>query len=223
MEPTIYKPSIYKGAGIYKVGAEGGGGGGDLPEGYKRAIGCTSRGNIYLKFTGLDIDINDIYKIKFRISLNAPSATSMCFFGAKTSSNKEINTYGAYYSGSEILAGYTYYGNSQVTGTFIQYPTEYIIEATAKKRLCTYKSVNYNNTINRGGDYPDEKISELNIFSSANNGNLFVGEIDEFIIYDKDDVNKVNAEFIPAFDDNNILGFYEKISGQFKGNANLIE
>ena len=27
MEPTIYKPSIYKGAGIYKVGAEGGAGG----------------------------------------------------------------------------------------------------------------------------------------------------------------------------------------------------
>lgn len=27
MEPTIYKPSIYKGAGIYKAGAEGGGGG----------------------------------------------------------------------------------------------------------------------------------------------------------------------------------------------------
>ena len=30
MEPTIYKPSIYKGAGIYKAGAEGGGGGGAL-------------------------------------------------------------------------------------------------------------------------------------------------------------------------------------------------
>lgn len=28
MEPTIYKPSIYNGAGIYKVGDEGGGGGG---------------------------------------------------------------------------------------------------------------------------------------------------------------------------------------------------
>lgn len=27
MEPTIYKPSIYKGAGIYKTGEEGGGGG----------------------------------------------------------------------------------------------------------------------------------------------------------------------------------------------------
>lgn len=31
MEPTIYKPSIYKGAGIYKAGAEGGGGGGGNP------------------------------------------------------------------------------------------------------------------------------------------------------------------------------------------------
>lgn len=31
MEPTIYKPSIYKGAGIYKTGAEGGGGGASLP------------------------------------------------------------------------------------------------------------------------------------------------------------------------------------------------
>jgi len=27
MEPTIYKPGIYKGAGIYKIGAEGGGSG----------------------------------------------------------------------------------------------------------------------------------------------------------------------------------------------------
>ena len=33
MEPTIYKPSIYKGAGIYKIGAEGGGGeGGETVE-----------------------------------------------------------------------------------------------------------------------------------------------------------------------------------------------
>ena len=28
MEPTIYKPSIYNGAGIYNNGAGGGGGGG---------------------------------------------------------------------------------------------------------------------------------------------------------------------------------------------------
>lgn len=32
MEPTIYKPSIYKGAGIYKTGAGGGGQPGDRPD-----------------------------------------------------------------------------------------------------------------------------------------------------------------------------------------------
>ncbi len=32
MEPSIYKPSIYKGAGIYNNGAGGGGGGGDTVE-----------------------------------------------------------------------------------------------------------------------------------------------------------------------------------------------
>ena len=39
MEPTIYKPSIYKGAGIYKNGDNGGGGGGgDLPEEYQKLL-----------------------------------------------------------------------------------------------------------------------------------------------------------------------------------------
>lgn len=39
MEPTIYEPSIYKGAGIYKVGAQGGGGGGgDLPDEYQKLL-----------------------------------------------------------------------------------------------------------------------------------------------------------------------------------------
>lgn len=37
MEPTIYKPSIYKGAGIYKTGAEGGGGTFDIIDEYEPA------------------------------------------------------------------------------------------------------------------------------------------------------------------------------------------
>lgn len=47
MEPTIYKPSIYKGAGIYKIGGEGGGGGGggDLPEGYEKRMYINSTDN----------------------------------------------------------------------------------------------------------------------------------------------------------------------------------
>lgn len=44
MEPSIYKPSIYKGAGIYNSGAEGGGGGDQPPEGYENLE--------YVEFTG---------------------------------------------------------------------------------------------------------------------------------------------------------------------------
>lgn len=49
MEPTIYKPSIYKGAGVYKTGAGaggGGGGGGDLPEEYQKLL------YVYINGTG---------------------------------------------------------------------------------------------------------------------------------------------------------------------------
>ena len=39
MDPTIYKPSIYKGAGIYKVGASGGGGNEPtIPEDYRELL-----------------------------------------------------------------------------------------------------------------------------------------------------------------------------------------
>lgn len=47
-EPTIYKPSIYKGNGIYKNGAGGGGGGGGiLPEGYTQIEKVTIGDNDY--------------------------------------------------------------------------------------------------------------------------------------------------------------------------------
>ena len=58
-EPTIYKPSIYKGNGIYKNGANGGGGGGDI-----KALGTIEIGgkeypyNQYggILFTTLNLD-----------------------------------------------------------------------------------------------------------------------------------------------------------------------
>ena len=64
MEPTIYKPSIYKGAGIYKTGA-GGGGGGEMVEigGIKyNIISIGSQKwldrNLYFTWSGLTINPN---------------------------------------------------------------------------------------------------------------------------------------------------------------------
>lgn len=47
MEPTIYKPSIYKGAGVYKTGAGGGGLG---PYGVDWASGGWSTKNVFRRF-----------------------------------------------------------------------------------------------------------------------------------------------------------------------------
>ena len=71
MEPTIYKPSIYKGAGIYKIGADGGGGGGgDLPEGYTPAIYAKTNGTaVSLTFTGLQANINDKFVLEVALKL----------------------------------------------------------------------------------------------------------------------------------------------------------
>jgi len=59
MKPTIYKPSIYKGAGIYKVGAEGGGGGANF---------------IIKDINGIEYEIKDYIKLT-PVNGNAPFYT----------------------------------------------------------------------------------------------------------------------------------------------------
>ena len=51
MEPTIYKPSIYKGAGVYKTGAAGGGGGQILDGTTPPDNAQGKNGDIYIYYT----------------------------------------------------------------------------------------------------------------------------------------------------------------------------
>lgn len=86
MEPTIYKPSIYKGAGIYKAGAEGGGGEKEIiiPTGYKRLQYveindtkpyCTiSENDMHFFFNIPSVQYGD--KIECEILLNADTTTN---------------------------------------------------------------------------------------------------------------------------------------------------
>lgn len=74
MEPTIYKPSIYKGAGVYKTGAEGGGGDDVLEKMIKNYIYSPAQFNISLdKF----FDNQDLL-IKF------------CFFTSRDYANRDV-------------------------------------------------------------------------------------------------------------------------------------
>lgn len=73
-EPTIYKPSIYNGAGIYNNGSGGGGGGGgDLPEGYYDGyINLAGKNYPYVRITNgvrtYDIMANNLDYIDENIS-----------------------------------------------------------------------------------------------------------------------------------------------------------
>lgn len=84
MEPTICKPSIYKGAGIYKIGAEGGGGGGNtpvLPEGLQilesvKIVGDVT--NVHWQWGGSGLDDTDVEYIgELKINSSTPSASSI--------------------------------------------------------------------------------------------------------------------------------------------------
>lgn len=75
MEPTIYKPSIYKGAGIYKIGAEGGGGGGDVPsEDYNILSGITNGTSNFCGISSnqisIDVLTSDLIEFNLFISGN---------------------------------------------------------------------------------------------------------------------------------------------------------
>jgi len=222
MEPTIYKPSIYKGAGIYKTGAEGGGG--DLPEGYTPAIYGRTNGSVSLEFTDLNVNYNDKFVIELDLK-TLQSVGSLGFYAIAGS--KYIYTDTGSISGSSFTPRYSYNGNTTSSANWLNYSNGGLIRITCNKRYCTIDNdlSNYHKTIDRNTTATDVIIDKLGLFSWSRNGTThpFEGTIYSLKVYDKDNPDKLNADFVPCSNENNVLGFYEKISGQFQGSANLVE
>lgn len=225
MEPTIYKPSIYKGAGIYKAGAEGGGGG-DLPEGYTPAIYAKTNGAaVSLNFTGLQANINDKFVLKVALKLTEQYRS----FGyvAYASGSKHANPYvsSVNLSGS-FMPGYNYNVGSTITNQWATYNNNNLIKVTSSKKNCKFDLSGYHKEVTvPGALYDDTILDGITLFKYTRSGidYNFDGIIYSLKVYDKDNPDKINADFVPCYDENNVLGFYEKISGQFQGSANLVE
>lgn len=224
MEPMIYKPSIYKGAGIYKTGAGGGGGGGgDLPEGYTPANYVRSNGSVGLEFTGLSVNYNDKYVIELELKTVQTGSLGFVASAGSLRLYPDINPT----DNLSFIPRYSYNGNLTASVNWLNYSSGGLIKITCNKRYCIidHDLSNYHKTINRNTTAADSAITSLKLFAwSAGGYNYpFDGTIYSFKIYDKDDPTKLNADFVPCRDSNNVLGFYEKISGQFEGSANLVE
>lgn len=226
MEPTIYKPSIYKGAGIYKTGAEGGGGGGDLPEGFTPALYAKTNGvAVSLNFTGLQANIND--KFVLEVALKLTEQYRSFGFYAYAPGGKHLQPYVSSVDLSGFfIPGYNYNTGDSTTGQWATYNNSNLIKVTSSKKNCKFNLIGYNREVNVSGSlYDDVILDGITLFRYHISGfdYNFEGTIYSLKVYDKDNPNKLNADFVPCRDENNILGFYEKISGQFKGDANLIE
>jgi hypothetical protein len=216
-------PTVYKGESIYKTGAGGGGGGGDLPAGYTRANYARSAGSVSLVFTDLNVNYNDKYVIE--IDLQVVQMGSLGLFARTNAMNLYADT--GSISDLLFLPRYSYNNGTLQSANWLDYSRGGLIKVTYNKRYCVidYDQGNYHKTINRNSSAPDDIIDELKLFSFNIGANVypFNGSIYSFKIFDKDDANKLNADFVPCYDSNNVLGFYEKISGQFQGDVNLIE
>ena len=226
MKPTIYKPSIYKSAGIYKTVDGGGGGGGDLPEGYTPALYAKTKGvAVSLGFTGLQANINDKFVLEAALKLTE-QYRSFGFY-AYAAGDKRLQPYvsSVDISGS-FIPGYHYNTGSSTTGQRASYTNNNLIKVTASKKNCKFNLIGYNREVNVPGALCDDTILDgITLFKYKVSGiNYdFEGTIYSLKVYDKDDPNKLNADFVPCRDENNVLGFYEKVSGQFQGSADLVE
>lgn len=227
MEPTIYKPSIYKGAGIYKTGAEGGGGGGgDLPEGYTPAIYAKTNGAaVSLTFTGLQANIND--KFVLEVALKLTDQYRSFGFVAYASGGKYAYPYVSVVDLSGFfMPGYNYNTGSTITNQWATYNNNDLITVTSSKKNCKFDLNGYHKEVNvPGALYDDTILQKITLFKYTLDGvdYDFAGTIYSLKVYDKDNPDKLNADFVPCSNENNVLGFYEKISGQFQGSANLVE
>ena len=213
-EPTIYKPSIYNGNGIYKNGASGGG-------------GIAIPGNIKLysalvrvstsPYDGFEVNktikgddrIDIIVFPCYGLSLQYSNEVSFEFQNDKRVLG--INTQGSYGNGTIQI---TYY-NSGLYGSasFSNNSNGFLISLRKD-----YAKINNTNMI-ISGSYTDYTTTLKKIWARTGYGVSPIPFV-RCTIFDKD--NKKKFDFVPAKNtDDNKVGIFELINGEFFPSTNF--
>ena len=208
MEPTIYKPSIYKGAGIYKTGAEGGGGGGYLPEGYKKITYLETDGTSFCQYN-LDEVIrcdNIQMNVNFEIHKNifAPGYKDTEFFMVYNEQGRK-NGFGFRLGASEYIP---YFYTTNITyGLSNHINSERCViefKNTSSQLITNYGS--------RGIGDVQNNIKSFRLFTDNRPKELRV--LDSFIL--DGDTNKVIFTILPCIEiETGIYGFFDIIGNKF--------
>ena len=205
MEPTIYKPSIYKGAGIYKIGNGGGGGFNGIFEldiaaldltknrdvQNSTIIDLTNKENIekignklILKNAYLEVDLlqhvkDNTTKIKVEIKCNILNLADYGYIGSKF-----LTTFGSNYVFQNFGLVVNNTGISEFT-TQLQHNSSW-------SEYTRYDSFTYNTSIIQNEEYIKGGISSLYV----NNENICAGKYGDSTVFN--DICKIQSQNINA-------------------------
>ena len=209
MEPTIYKPSIYKGAGIYKTGAGGGGGGGQvipgLPSNYTpiNAVRISQTNTSQnLKFDNLNFSSDEV---SFYIEVKKNTSESS-FFSLFSISGQNI-----YFSGNSGLI--------YVFGNGGRYSNKYI---TDDYQEFTVKNSNNKWYVN-GSNSDMSGTFTITNFWVVGNYNSYISYKRIKVFKHENNVDTVYLDLIPVKDENEIVGLYDLVQSRFLTSSSCSE
>ena len=205
MEPTIYKPSIYKGAGIYKTGA-GGGGGEVIPEGYKKCsfVKNIDVGSIFSYTPGnnpiTNVSKDDVIKFYYEPGNSAnswiPETAIFRYYFSDTNSSRGVRIRTNTSANKSIINGYD--GQIEING---------IIKEAVIEKNYTHCDVN---GASFSDQYSGNNTTRCDSIFYVNNISIAGGKLFYLKIYDSQENIKYN--FLPLKKEGNIDVFYDIVN-----------
>lgn len=214
MEPTIYKPSIYKGAGIYKTGAEGGGGVPELPPEYKKLMYVYINGQNNERLNLGPFDCRDKINLQYEICLTDTFTSGSKSWEYIWSGNES----GRYYvdfnnNRSYFKIGWGDYGD-YIDTSYEQINRNKFVNISIYIDNTNKLIVNYNGTqYNKSNILPKER--NLGVLSYRYNEDFINTKLFGVTIYEND-TDKVKNQYIPVLRvADSVPGIYDIINGRF--------
>lgn len=216
MEPTIYKPSIYKGAGIYKTGS-GGGGGDTNPDGSIKKIALLNKDvSHYMEINGLSLSRLLTYEFEY-IQSGSGGLFGAIYEGTQAYYYRTVAGCKGY--GGAVLGGGTYNsGEYTVSGSTTGAKCKYV----SKQNNNNYTFEIYVNDILAGSNttsfaYGTPTVQKLYLFKCWDRSNNESGTFPFLGLKIKDpDDDSVKYNFTPA-EKAGVAGVYEEITNTFYG------
>ena len=207
MEPTIYKPSIYNGAGIYKIGGGGGGGG-------VACIRCNKNATSS-NYISVPIDAKNkgyTYELGVNLSEDTGNNNGSIFEGIGNQNYSEIAMYTTS-NGFNVVSKLNMVGDINLSGKKFNYQ-DVSFYISGNNAICKSKDLQGNEVSYSGSITVDcYNIHTINLFKVKSRYNMQGIQIYYLRVKYNDDLI---LDLVPD-EQNSVPGFTDNVSGNFYG------